>query len=84
MTKVQSQVLNGSLPFPHAYPLVFGTCCVGRIDHVGPDVAALHPEQLVFCDHIVYLRDATEKRIVLGEWIRVALLVIRPVGAVQT
>ncbi|OBT39046.1 hypothetical protein VE00_10702 [Pseudogymnoascus sp. WSF 3629] len=61
-----SEVLDGSLPFPHAYPLVFGTCCVGRIDEVGPDVASLKPGQLVFCDHIVYLRDAPEKRIVLG------------------
>lgn len=47
--------------------MVFGTCCVGRIDKVGPDVAALQPGQLLFCDHIVYLRDAPEKRIVLGE-----------------
>ncbi|KAK3167998.1 hypothetical protein OEA41_004444 [Lepraria neglecta] len=66
LTNPQSEVLDGSLPFPHAYPLIFGTCCVGRIDEVGPDVAALQPGQLVFCDHIVYLRDAPEKRIVLG------------------
>ncbi|KAI9661825.1 MAG: hypothetical protein M1821_009064 [Bathelium mastoideum] len=61
-----SEVLDGSLHFPHAYPLVFGTCCVGRVDEVGPDVAALQPGQLVFCDHIVYLREAPENRIVLG------------------
>ncbi|RMZ74829.1 hypothetical protein DV737_g5696, partial [Chaetothyriales sp. CBS 132003] len=61
-----NEVIDGSLPFPHAYPLVFGTCCVGRIEEIGPDVAALYPGQLVFCDHIIYLRDAPEKRIVLG------------------
>jgi NADPH:quinone reductase-like Zn-dependent oxidoreductase len=63
----QSGVIDGSLKFPHTYPQIFGTCCVGRVDEVGPDVTALSPGQLVFCDHIVYLRDAPEHRIVLGE-----------------
>ncbi|MCJ1386709.1 hypothetical protein MMC17_009835 [Xylographa soralifera] len=61
-----SNVVDGSMKFPHAYPLIFGTCCVGRIDEVGDDAASLEPGQLVFCDHIVYARDAPAHRIVLG------------------
>ncbi|KAL2018150.1 hypothetical protein VTK56DRAFT_1226 [Thermocarpiscus australiensis] len=61
-----ADVVGGSLNFPHAYPLVFGTCCVGRIEKVGPDVGSLEPGRLVFCDHIIYLRDAPECRFVLG------------------
>ncbi|KAL1881218.1 hypothetical protein Daus18300_001069 [Diaporthe australafricana] len=61
-----SQIIDGSLQFTHDYPLVFGTCCVGRVSEVGADVTSLEKGQLVFCDHIVYLRDAPTKRIVLG------------------
>ncbi|KAI1134062.1 putative isopropanol dehydrogenase [Hypoxylon sp. FL0543] len=64
-----SQVIDGSsgeVSFPHAYPQIFGTCCIGRVDETGPDVSSVEPGQLVFCDHIVYLRDAPEKRFVLG------------------
>ena len=46
------KVLDGSLRFPHAYPPVFGTRCVGRVDEVGPDVCALRPGQLVFCGRV--------------------------------
>ncbi|ROW12026.1 hypothetical protein VPNG_05281 [Cytospora leucostoma] len=63
---VDSDVVSGASKFPQAWPLVFGTCCVGRIEDVGADVTFLKAGQLVFCDHIVYARDAPEHRIVLG------------------
>ncbi|KAI0007093.1 putative isopropanol dehydrogenase [Xylariaceae sp. FL0662B] len=63
---IVSEVISGVLKFPHSYPLIFGTCCVGRIEEVGSDVTSLETGQLVFCDHIIYLRDAPEKRFVLG------------------
>ncbi|KAL7625004.1 hypothetical protein AAE478_004218 [Parahypoxylon ruwenzoriense] len=64
-----SEVIKGSFhsaSFPQAYPLIFGTCCVGRIEEIGPDIGSLEPGQLVFCDHIIYLRDAPKRRFVLG------------------
>ncbi|KAK6206492.1 hypothetical protein LQW54_007674 [Pestalotiopsis sp. IQ-011] len=60
------EVVDGKRQYPLAFPLVFGTCCVGRVTEVGPDVKALQPGSLVFCDYIVHLRDAPEERIVLG------------------
>jgi threonine dehydrogenase-like Zn-dependent dehydrogenase len=47
---------------------------VGRVEEVGPDVGFLEPGKLVFCDHIVYLRDAPECRFVLGMFL--SLLVV--------
>ncbi|ETS79001.1 hypothetical protein PFICI_08854 [Pestalotiopsis fici W106-1] len=61
-----AEVIDGTRQYPLAFPLIFGTCCVGRITQVGPDVKALQPGSLVFCDYIVRLRDAPEERIVLG------------------
>ncbi|KAF2995906.1 hypothetical protein E8E14_000982 [Neopestalotiopsis sp. 37M] len=61
-----AEVIDGTRQYPLAFPLIFGTCCVGRITEVGPDVKALQPGSLVFCDYIVRLRDAPEERIVLG------------------
>jgi len=60
------EVVNGERQYPLAYPLIFGTCAVGRVEEVGPDVTSLKPGQLVFCDYIVRLRDEPDKRIVLG------------------
>ncbi|KAH8651375.1 putative isopropanol dehydrogenase [Xylariales sp. PMI_506] len=60
------EVLDGSRQYPLAYPLIFGTCCVGRVEQVGPDVTTLQPGNLVFCDYIMRLRDAPEDRIILG------------------
>ncbi|KAJ6588644.1 putative isopropanol dehydrogenase [Mycena capillaripes] len=60
------EVVNGGRQYPLAYPLIFGTCAVGRVELVGPDVTLLTPGQLVFCDYIVRLRDEPDKRIVLG------------------
>ncbi|KAI1866643.1 uncharacterized protein JN550_007496 [Neoarthrinium moseri] len=60
------EAINGTRQYPLAFPLVFGTCCVGRIEEVGPDVTTLQSGDLVFCDYIVRLKDAPEERIVLG------------------
>ncbi|KAF7562270.1 hypothetical protein G7046_g1849 [Stylonectria norvegica] len=59
-------VVQGMRGYPLAYPLIFGTSCVGRVEEVGPDVTALKPGQLVFCDYLVRLRDQPSSRIVLG------------------
>jgi NADPH:quinone reductase-like Zn-dependent oxidoreductase len=63
----QPAVIAGLRQYPIAFPLTFGTCCVGHVEEVGPDVTSLQPGMLVFCDYIVHLRDAPEERIVLGE-----------------
>ncbi|KAE9375142.1 putative isopropanol dehydrogenase [Stipitochalara longipes BDJ] len=60
------EVIDGTRQHRLAFPLIFGTCCVGRIEEVGPDVTSLQPGALVFCDYIIRLRDAPEQRIVLG------------------
>ncbi len=62
------EVIDGTRQHQLSFPLTLGTCCVGRIEEVGPDVTSLQPGQLVFSDYIVRLRDAPEERIVLGTW----------------
>lgn len=59
------EVISGARDYPLKMPLIFGTCCVGRIEQAGPDTI-LKPGQLVFCDYIVRLRESPDQRIVLG------------------
>lgn len=49
-------VLDGSLPYPLALPIVPGSSCIARVHSVGPDSTTLEPGTLVFCDQMVRAR----------------------------
>lgn len=61
-----SEIINGERIYPLTKPLIFGTCCVGRVEDVGPDVTTLSLGQLIFCDFILHLRDSPTDRVILG------------------
>ncbi|KAB8298890.1 hypothetical protein EYC80_001048 [Monilinia laxa] len=59
-------ILNGSLPYPMALPIIPGGSSIRRIESVGPDTVSLQPGQLVYCDITVRARDNRDLAILMG------------------
>ncbi|KAA8570099.1 hypothetical protein MFRU_005g02410 [Monilinia fructicola] len=59
-------ILDGSLPYPMALPIIPGGSSIGRVESAGPDTVSLEPGQLVYCDITVRARDNPDMAILMG------------------